>query len=376
MVDRRAKFMYSDFVLRGCCLKIFNRKVGMDLSGKHILTTKMFDLDQLQDLFNLADFLKPVAQGEKSTRVLDGAILSSLFFEPSTRTRLSFDSSFMKLGGSVSNTTGFETSSIIKGESLCDTSRVISGYSDVIVIRHPTNGAVAEFASATNIPVINGGCGSEEHPTQSLLDLYTLENELKRIGKKLTDITIAFVGDLKYGRTVHSLLQLLSLTKGINYVFVSPKTLGLPSEYLNLISHTAGSIHEYTSLKDLTSKIDVIYSTRIQRERIPQEDRVDSNNGLRITKEIVDMANVECIMHPLPRDSRDMDFDLSNDLNNDDRLAVFRQTDSGIQIRMALFCKVMGVDKQVLNSLHNTTWWRPKYIGTSDASFYLHNSKQ
>lgn len=333
----------------------------MELSGKHILSTKMFNLDGLQNLFDLADILTPVARGVKKTRVLEGAVLASLFFEPSTRTRLSFDSAFMRLGGSVSHTTSFDSSSIVKGESLYDTSRVISGYADAIVIRHPTNGAVAEFAAATNIPVINGGCGSEEHPTQSLLDLYTINSELGRAGLSLSNATILFTGDLKYGRTVHSLLRLLSLTKGLRYIFASPKSLSLPDEYLSLIAQSAESISEINSLDNIPANVDVIYSTRIQRERLLDSDETPSGN-FRMTKAILDATKAKCVMHPLPRDSRDFNFNIDPDLNSDSRFAAFRQSDSGIQIRMALFCKVLNIESQVVNSLRDVNWWRPNLL--------------
>src|SRR6056300_418730 len=168
--------------------------------------------------------MRPYAHRERITRVLEGAILGSMFFEPSTRTRISFGSAFNLLGGEVRETTGFETTAIAKGESLFDTARVLSGYSDVIAMRHPDSGSVAEFAGGSRVPVINGGDGANEHPTQALLDLYTIQKEFG----KIDGLKIALVGDLKYGRTVHSLATALNLFDNILLQFVSPPELKMP----------------------------------------------------------------------------------------------------------------------------------------------------
>ena len=180
---------------------------------RHLLSVDQFSRESAEDLFRLADVMLPIARRQKVTRVLEGAVLGNLFFEASTRTRVSFGAAFCRLGGSVCDTTGFTFSSMAKGESIHDTSRVISGYADAIVVRHPDLGAVAEFARATNVPVVNGGDGPGEHPTQALLDLYTIQREFSRLGKRVDGAHIALVGDLKYGRTVHSLIKLLSLYK-------------------------------------------------------------------------------------------------------------------------------------------------------------------
>ncbi len=180
-------------------------------AGRHLLSVQQFDRESLQALFGLADLVRPIAERRSVCTVLDGAVLGSLFFEPSTRTRLSFESAFLRLGGEVTTTTGFTFSSMAKGESIADTSRVVSGYSDVLVVRHPDEGSVAEFAAASVVPVVNAGDGAGEHPSQALLDVYTLDSELARRGKSWSGCTIAIVGDLKYGRTVHSLMKLMAL---------------------------------------------------------------------------------------------------------------------------------------------------------------------
>jgi aspartate carbamoyltransferase catalytic subunit len=176
-----------------------------------LLSVDQFSRDSVEDLFRLADVMQPIARRRKVTRVLEGAVLGNLFFEASTRTRVSFGAAFCRLGGSVCDTTGFTFSSMAKGESIYDTSRVMSGYVDAMVVRHPEQGSVAEFARATNVPVINGGDGPGEHPSQALLDLYTIQREFSRLGKRVDGAHIALVGDLKYGRTVHSLIKLLAL---------------------------------------------------------------------------------------------------------------------------------------------------------------------
>src|SRR5690554_1049453 len=168
--------------------------------------------------------MEPYALRRRMTRVLEGAILGNMFFEPSTRTRISFGCAFNLLGGDVRETTGFESSSITKGESLYDTARVLSGYSDVICMRHPQSGSVAEFAQASRVPVINGGDGANEHPTQALLDLYTIRKELRSKGRTLDGLRIAMIGDLKHGRTVHSLCKLLCLFNKVQVTLVSPRS--------------------------------------------------------------------------------------------------------------------------------------------------------
>lgn len=188
----------------------------MKFSGSHILSISQFDRGDIERVFEVADRMEPYAHRQRVTKVLDGAILGNMFFEPSTRTRVSFGCAFNLLGGEVRETTGFETSAIAKGESLYDTARVLSGYSDVIVMRHPVSGSVAEFAAASRVPVMNGGDGANEHPSQALLDLYTIRKELQHQGRSdLDGLRIAMIGDLKYGRTVHSLCKLLCLYRNV-----------------------------------------------------------------------------------------------------------------------------------------------------------------
>ncbi|WP_210404851.1 aspartate carbamoyltransferase [Hahella sp. CCB-MM4] len=344
----------------------------MNFAGSSILSVDQFSLDAIDTIFQVADLLEPVARRRKVTRVLEGAVLGNLFFEASTRTRLSFASAFERLGGSVSDTTGFTFSSISKGESLYDTSRVISGYVDTIVIRHPEEGSVREFSEATNIPVINAGDGIGEHPTQALLDLYTINGEFKRLSKSINGSSILVFGDLKNGRTVHSLVKILALYQNIRFVFVSPMGLSLPE---SLLEHIASRGHHYevhNSLGPHIKNIDVVYATRIQRERMLDGELTEGySENFRINAALVNSLfdKNTVILHPLPRDSREGAFDLSDDLNADERLAIFRQTDNGVQIRMALFALVLGVENQIESSLRDSNWFRPQYIGKQDAKF-------
>ena len=207
------------------------------IHGKHqLLSVEQFTRESVEELVRIADMMQPIARRQKVSRVLEGAVLGNLFFEASTRTRVSFGAAFCRLGGSVCDTTGFTFSSMAKGESIYDTSRVMSGYVDAMVIRHPEQGSVAEFAAATNIPVVNGGDGAGEHPSQALLDLYTILTEFSRLGKLLDGSHIAITGDLKYGRTVHSLMKMLSLYKGLKFTLISPPGLELPQD---IIEHVA-----------------------------------------------------------------------------------------------------------------------------------------
>ncbi|AEC19898.1 aspartate carbamoyltransferase [Pusillimonas sp. T7-7] len=341
--------------------------------GKHqLLSVDQFTRESVEEFFRIADQMQPIARRQKVSRVLEGAVLGNLFFEASTRTRVSFGAAFCRLGGSVCDTTGFTFSSMAKGESIYDTSRVMSGYVDAMVIRHPEKGSVAEFARATNIPVVNGGDGPGEHPSQALLDLYTILTEFSRLGKLLDGAHIALVGDLKYGRTVHSLLKLLSLYRGLKFTLISPRGLEMPDYIQDQVS-TRGHVVEQThSLEQGLQGADVIYATRVQKERFAAEELEGYTPDFQVNKAIVDQC---CgpdviVMHPLPRDSREGANDLSVDLNHDPRLAIFRQTDNGIPVRMAIFAVLLGVESLVQHSLRDVTWNPPTHIGPDDSIFH------
>lgn len=332
----------------------------MQFAGSHILSIQQFERDDVERIFSVADRMVPYAHREKMTDVLHGAILGSMFFEPSTRTRVSFGSAFNLLGGEVRETTGFENSAIAKGESLYDTARVLSGYSDVIAMRHPAEGSVAEFAAASRVPVINGGDGSNEHPSQALLDLYTIRSEIAARGGSLDQLRIAMVGDLRYGRTVHSLCKLLCLFAGVQVVLVSPQALRMPVDIVDTLHATGHEVLESERLEESIAHVDIVYSTRIQEERFDSREEADLYRGRFRLNQNIYTRHCEpntVIMHPLPRDSRASARELDDDLNDNPNLAIFRQTDNGILVRMALFALVLDVVDQVDRSARDVNWY-------------------
>ena len=331
----------------------------MDFSGSHILSIDQFDRSDIEKLFSVADKLEPYATKEKITRVLEGAILGNMFFEPSTRTRISFGASFNLLGGNVREITEVESSSLAKGESLADTAQVLSGYSDIIVMRHPEVNSVKKFAEASRVPVINAGDGSNEHPSQALLDLYTIQKELSQNNKSIDGLRIALVGDLKFGRAVHSLCKILSLYDDVKMNLISPEELKLPIELVESISAKGVNITETENLEDGISEVDIIYVTRVQEERFKNKQDADKYRGLLSLNQSIYTANCEpntVIMHPLPRDSRSDANELDNDLYENPNLAIFRQADNGIVIRMAIFTLVLDIEEKIDQSSTPVNW--------------------
>jgi len=322
--------------------------------GRDFISIKDLSIEEVNYLLEVAKKMEPYARREKITKVLDGAVLANLFFEPSTRTRISFAIAFNRLGGMVNDTTGFQFSSIVKGESIYDTAKVISSYADIITIRHPKTGTVSEFAKASSVPVVNGGDGVGEHPTQAMLDLYTIFKEKGRI----ENLTIAMVGDLKYGRTVHSLSLLLSLYKKITFIFISPKEIGMPEYIKEFVKKRGAKIIESENLID-SAKADIIYITRIQEERFPTKEEYDKyKNRYSINKNFV---NKYCkkdvlLMHPLPRNNTLEKCELDNNLNESKNLIIFKQAFYGIPMRMAIFASIFGVENKVQKYEITKTW--------------------
>lgn len=335
----------------------------MDFVGSHILSVSQFDREAIERVFTVADQMEVYAHRQKVTRVLEGAILGSMFFEPSTRTRVSFGSAFNLLGGEVRETTEIKASSISKGESFYDTARVLSGYSDVIVMRHEIEGSVSEFAAASRVPVLNAGDGSNEHPSQALLDLYTIRKELAGQGKSIDNLRIALIGDLRYGRAVHSLCRLLSLFDNIHLTLISPPELALPEDYITEISAAGHEIIQSSELRNNIRNADILYLTRTQEERFPSQEDADKYKGLfrlnqSIYTEFCEPNTV--IMHPLPRDSRGNANELDNDMNENPNLAIFRQTDNGVLVRMALFALILDVVDSVDKHARDVNWYTEK----------------
>ena len=335
----------------------------MNFIGAHILSISQFQRQDVEQIFSVADRMEPYALRKRVTRVLEGAILGNMFFEASTRTRVSFGSAFNLLGGEVRETAGFESSALVKGESLQDTARVLSGFSDVICMRHPQEGSVADFASASRVPVMNGGDGANEHPTQALLDLYTIGRELQAKGRTIDGLRIAMIGDLRHGRTVHSLSKLLSLYSNIQVMLISPKELALPGAIIEQMRSAGVTVTVSDELNNSIANVDIVYSTRIQEERFTSKAEADLYRGKFRLNQAIYTKHCEpntVIMHPLPRDSRSDANELDSDLDNNPNLAIFRQTDNGLLIRMALFALVLDVVDKVDDFSREVHWYNSR----------------
>ena len=264
--------------------------------------------------------------------------LATLFFEPSTRTRLSFEAAMMELGGNVLGFSDATSSSATKGESVSDTVAVVSGYADIIAMRHPKEGAPVVAAAKSEIPVINAGDGGHNHPTQTLADLLTIKMEKGR----LNNLTVGFCGDLKFGRTVHSLVAALSRYEGIKFVFISPEELKLPGYVKESYLKSKGiSYEQTTSLEDVIDQLDVVYMTRVQKERFfNEEDYLRLKDTYILdTKKMEKAKDDMIVMHPLPRVN-----EISVDVDLDKRACYFKQTKYGKLMRMALILKLLGVE--------------------------------
>jgi aspartate carbamoyltransferase catalytic subunit len=335
----------------------------VNFTGAHILSISQFQRQDVEQIFSVADRMEPYALRKRVTRVLEGAILGNMFFEASTRTRVSFGSAFNLLGGEVRETAGFESSALVKGESLQDTARVLSGFSDVICMRHPQEGSVADFASASRVPVMNGGDGANEHPTQALLDLYTICRELEAKGRTIDGLRIAMIGDLRHGRTVHSLSKLLSLYNNIQVMLISPKELALPESIIEQMRSAGVTVTISDELNNSIANVDIVYSTRIQEERFTSKAEADLYRGKFRLNQAIYTQHCEpntVIMHPLPRDSRSDANELDCDLDDNPNLAIFRQTDNGLLIRMALFALVLDVVDKVDEFSREVHWYNSR----------------
>ena len=335
----------------------------MNFTGAHILSINQFQREDVDRVFSVADKMEPYALRKRVTRVLEGAILGNMFFEASTRTRVSFGSAFNLLGGEVRETAGLENSALVKGESLQDTARVLSGFSDVICMRHPEAGSVADFAAASRVPVLNGGDGANEHPTQALLDLYTIRKEMSDKGRDIDGLSVAMIGDLRHGRTVHSLSKLLLLYNDIRVVLISPKELTLPDSIIESMRAAGVDVTVSHELTQSIADVDIAYSTRIQEERFSSKQEADLYRGkFRLNQAIYTQycQPNTVIMHPLPRDSRKDANELDSDLDDNPNLAIFRQTDNGVLVRMALFALVLDVADKVDDFSHDVHWYNSR----------------
>ncbi|HBY57189.1 MAG TPA: aspartate carbamoyltransferase [Candidatus Atribacteria bacterium] len=304
------------------------------LKGKDILNTAQFSTQELNIIMNTAaNFEKQVKDGN-IIRNMEGQVVATLFFEPSTRTRLSFETAANRLGARVITVANPASSSVAKGESLADTIRTVDGYADVIVMRHPMKGSAQIAADNAVHPFINAGDGSGQHPTQALLDIYTIRKEKGALGGH----TVAFVGDLKYGRTVHSLGYFMALYKN-KMIFVSPKALQMPEKITADLRSRGAEIEETEDLREALAISDIVYVTRIQRERFEDPAEYEKLKGSYvINRALIDQAKEGItILHPLPRVD-----EISTDVDDYEGAAYFRQAHNGLYIRMALLALVTG----------------------------------
>ena len=302
--------------------------------GQDIISVSQFDRTKLDYILNVASEMKVVVERFGGVDLLQGKILANLFYEPSTRTSSSFMSAMLRLGGQVIPINNVQYSSVTKGESLPDTVRTLESYADVIVIRHPEVGSAATAARYALKPVINAGDGVGEHPTQALLDLYTIVEALGEVG----GLKVAMVGDLKFGRTVHSLTKLL-VNYPVEFVFVSPDILRMPKDVLDVVDASGHPYEEREDVHDIIGGVDVLYVTRVQKERFTDLAEYDQVKD-RYVVDLDLMARAQermIVMHPLPRVN-----EISYAIDNDPRAAYFRQMRNGMYIRMALLAAVLG----------------------------------
>jgi len=303
--------------------------------GKDILTVKQFNRADLEYIFGVAHEMRNMVERVGTFDLLKGKILANLFYEPSTRTSSSFMAAMERLGGAVIPINEVKYSSVAKGESLPDTVRTLGCYSDVVVIRHPEVGAAALAAKHARKPVINAGDGVGEHPTQALLDTFTIREELGR----LDNLTVTMIGDLKYGRTVHSLARLLVQFSDIKVNYVSPDSLRMPKEVIDEVAEKGIEQTEHAALDDVIADTDVLYVTRVQKERFEDPAMYENvKEAFVITPEVLARAKEQMIvMHPLPRVT-----EISGECDDDPRAAYFRQMEYGMYVRMALLALVLG----------------------------------
>ncbi len=304
------------------------------LKGKDILHGNQFSNREIDEIIRNASYFEKELKKKDSLNLLKGKILATLFFEPSTRTRLSFETAMQRLGGGVISMASAEGSSAAKGETVADTARTVSQYADVIVIRHPRIGSAKEAADAASIPVINAGDGAGQHPTQALLDTYTIYKELG----SLKNLVISMVGDLKNGRTVHALVELLSLYKARLY-FVSPEVLRMPEEITSNLKKKGIEIEETEDLEKAASESLLIYMTRIQKERFTDLTEYERVKGQYVVDEgfLKKLKKKITILHPLPRID-----EIRPEVDSYSGAAYFRQVRNGVFVRMALLAMVMG----------------------------------
>lgn len=302
---------------------------------RHLMRPLDFSVEELDALFDLAKDIEN--NRAKYAHACDGKILATCFYEPSTRTRLSFESAMLSLGGQVLGFSSAASASVSKGESVSDTIRTVSCFADICAMRHPKEGAPMVAASKSKIPVINAGDGGHEHPTQTLTDLLTIRS----LKGRLNNFTIGFCGDLKFGRTVHSLIHALLRYENINFIFISPEELKVPDYIIDELKEKQIPYKEVISLEDTIGEVDLLYMTRVQRERFfNEEDYVRLKNFYILTKSKMELAKKDMlVLHPLPRVN-----EISVEVDEDPRAAYFRQVQYGVYVRMALILTLLEIE--------------------------------
>lgn len=301
---------------------------------RHLMNPLDFSVEELDNLFNLATDIEK--NPEKYAHVCAGKKLATCFYEPSTRTRLSFEAAMLNLGGSVLGFSDANSSSAAKGESVSDTIRIISCYADICAMRHPKEGAPMVAAHHSSIPVINAGDGGHQHPTQTLTDLMTIRS----IKGRLNNFTIGLCGDLKFGRTVHSLINALIRYDNINFIFISPEELKIPEYIIETLKEKNIPYTEVTTLEDVMPELDILYMTRVQKERFfNEDDYVRLKDFYILNREKMTLAKPDMIvLHPLPRVN-----EISVEVDSDPRAVYFRQVQYGVYVRMALLLTLLEI---------------------------------
>ncbi len=301
------------------------------LKGRSLVSITDYNKEEILRILDIAEEF----ESNQRQKILEDYVIGSLFFEPSTRTRLSFESAVQYLGGSIVGFASPDVSSVTKGESLKDTILTVSNYSDLIVMRNPLDGSARYASEVSPVPIINAGDGANQHPSQCLLDLYSI----RKTQGTLDNINIAMVGDLKYGRTVHSLVQALSLF-GSTFHFVSPDSLKMPSGVKNVVKQAGLEYHQYDDLKDVIPIADILYMTRIQKERFP--DPLDyekvKNAYILNNKMLKDSKDTMRVLHPLPRVN-----EITEDVDDNPKAYYFQQAKNGVYIRQALMAAILGL---------------------------------
>lgn len=302
---------------------------------RHLMSPLDFTVDELEKLFTIAQDIE--ANPEKYSHVCEGKKLATCFYEPSTRTRLSFEAAMLNLGGKVLGFSDANSSSAAKGESVSDTIRVISSFADICAMRHPKEGAPMVAASRSSIPVINAGDGGHQHPTQTLTDLLTIRS----IKGRLSNFTIGLCGDLKFGRTVHSLINALVRYENINFIFISPEELTIPEYIIEMLKEKNIPYREVRKLEDSIPELDILYMTRVQKERFfNEEDYIRLKDYYILDKEKMSLAKSDMIvLHPLPRVN-----EISVEVDDDPRAVYFKQVQYGVYVRMALLLTLLEIE--------------------------------